>query len=203
MGVVWLQPDMNKTTHKIFRFILRLILHLIARVEVSGFENMPAAQGFVIAANHIGRLDAAMPYYFLDRPDIIVMVAEKYQKICLDTLADACGQWHFHRPVQCRRGSTPPDPAPLAGRRYPDHDPGRDTLQIRQLDRGQTWRDLPGLEGGCAHLAGCHHRHRGCGGQDPSQAFQTTGYQDRRRAILHAAFGEGQGPGCAHAGVYR
>ncbi len=83
MGVVWLQPNMNKTAHKIFRFILRLILRLIARVEVSGSENMPAAQGFVIAANHIGRLDAAMPYYFLDRPDIIVMVAEKYQKIAL------------------------------------------------------------------------------------------------------------------------
>ena len=74
---------MNKTTHKIFRFILRLLLRLIARVEVSGFENMPAAQGYVIAANHIGRLDAAMPYYFLDRPDIIVMVAEKYRKHAL------------------------------------------------------------------------------------------------------------------------
>jgi 1-acyl-sn-glycerol-3-phosphate acyltransferase len=74
---------MNKTAHKFFRFILRLILRLIARVEVSGSENMPAAQGFVIAANHIGRLDAAMPYYILDRPDIIVMVAEKYQKIAL------------------------------------------------------------------------------------------------------------------------
>jgi 1-acyl-sn-glycerol-3-phosphate acyltransferase len=74
---------MNKTTHKIFRFILRSILRLIARVEVSGSENMPATQGFVIAANHIGRLDAAMPYYLLDRSDIIVMVAEKYQKIAL------------------------------------------------------------------------------------------------------------------------
>jgi 1-acyl-sn-glycerol-3-phosphate acyltransferase len=44
---------------------------------------VPAAQGYVLAANHIGRLDAAMPYYILDRPDIIVMVAEKYQKYAL------------------------------------------------------------------------------------------------------------------------
>jgi 1-acyl-sn-glycerol-3-phosphate acyltransferase len=34
----------------------------------------------VIAANHIGRLDAAMAYYLLDRPDIIMVVAEKYEQ---------------------------------------------------------------------------------------------------------------------------
>ncbi len=71
---------MNKFTHTIFRFIIRLILRLIARVKVAGFEKMTETQGYVIAANHIGRLDAAMPYYLLDRPDIIVMVAEKYEK---------------------------------------------------------------------------------------------------------------------------
>jgi len=71
---------MNKTTHKILRFIIRLILHLIAHVETVGFENIPDMKSYVIAANHIGRLDAALPYYILDRPDIIVIVAEKYQK---------------------------------------------------------------------------------------------------------------------------
>ena len=34
----------------------------------------------MIAANHIGRLDAALAYYVLDRPDIIMVVAEKYEK---------------------------------------------------------------------------------------------------------------------------
>jgi len=70
---------MKKSTHKIFRFFVRLILGLIARVEITGFEYMPSG-GFVIAANHIGRLDAALPYYILDRPDIIMVVAEKYKK---------------------------------------------------------------------------------------------------------------------------
>jgi 1-acyl-sn-glycerol-3-phosphate acyltransferase len=70
---------MNKSTHKIFRFIIRILLGLIARVEVVGFENLPAG-GFVIAANHIGRLDAALAYFVLDRPDIIMVVAEKYAK---------------------------------------------------------------------------------------------------------------------------
>ena len=65
---------MKKSTHKIFRFFVRAILSLIARVEIIGFENLPAG-GFVIAANHIGRLDAALAYYVLDRPDILMVVA--------------------------------------------------------------------------------------------------------------------------------
>ena len=72
---------MNTTTHKIIRFLLHLILGLIARVKISGAENLPAQAGFVVAGNHIGRLDAVMPYLLLDRPDIIIMVAEKYQQI--------------------------------------------------------------------------------------------------------------------------
>jgi 1-acyl-sn-glycerol-3-phosphate acyltransferase len=71
---------MDKTTHRIFRFIIRLILNSIARVDVTGAEHLPASRGFVIAGNHIGRLDAALPFYMLDRPDIIMMVAEKYEK---------------------------------------------------------------------------------------------------------------------------
>jgi len=73
---------MKKSTHRIFRFFVRLILGILARVEVVGFENMPAG-GFVIAANHIGRLDAALAYYVLDRPDIIMVVAEKYEKYAI------------------------------------------------------------------------------------------------------------------------
>jgi len=70
---------MKKSTHQIFRFFVRTILNLIACFEITGFEHMPTG-GFVIAANHIGRLDAALAYYFLDRPDIIMVVAEKYEK---------------------------------------------------------------------------------------------------------------------------
>lgn len=68
---------------KIVRFLIRLILRLIARVELIGSEYLPQSGGFVIAANHVGRLDAAMVYYVLDRTDIIVMVAEKYEKYAL------------------------------------------------------------------------------------------------------------------------
>jgi 1-acyl-sn-glycerol-3-phosphate acyltransferase len=71
---------MKKSTHRIFRFIIRLLLRLLGRVEVVGFDNVPASGGFIIAANHIGRIDAAIAYYILDRPDVIMVVAEKYQK---------------------------------------------------------------------------------------------------------------------------
>ena len=71
---------MKESTHKIFLFVIRLCLRLIARVELVGFENMPASGGFVVASNHIGRLDAALAYFILDRPDIIMVVAEKYEK---------------------------------------------------------------------------------------------------------------------------
>ena len=70
---------MNLLTHRFFRFFIRLVLRLLGRVDASGFENAPSG-GYVIAANHIGRLDAAIPYYVLDRPDIIMVVAEKYEK---------------------------------------------------------------------------------------------------------------------------
>jgi 1-acyl-sn-glycerol-3-phosphate acyltransferase len=71
---------MNQRTHKIFLFVIQFIIRLIARVEMSGFENLPKMGGYVIAANHIGRLDAALAYFLLDRPDIIMVVAEKYEK---------------------------------------------------------------------------------------------------------------------------
>ena len=71
---------MKNTTHRIFRFIVRLSLKSIAHVDGTGFEYLPASGGFVIAGNHIGRLDAALPFFMLDRPDIIMVVAEKYEK---------------------------------------------------------------------------------------------------------------------------
>lgn len=71
---------MKKSTHRIFRFFIRLLLHLLGRVELVGFDKVPATGGYIIAANHIGRLDAAIAYYILDRPDVIMVVAEKYQK---------------------------------------------------------------------------------------------------------------------------
>ncbi len=65
---------------KLVRFLLRTILRLIARVEMIGGENIPRSGGYVIASNHVGRLDAGLVYYALDTDSIIMLVAEKYEK---------------------------------------------------------------------------------------------------------------------------
>src|SRR4030042_1213306 len=62
-------------------FLLRAILRIIARVTVSGMENLPLnSTSFIGVSNHIGRLDPAIVYYLLRRKDIIMLVAEKYKE---------------------------------------------------------------------------------------------------------------------------
>ncbi|HXF85651.1 MAG TPA: lysophospholipid acyltransferase family protein [Anaerolineales bacterium] len=60
------------------RSIVRLIMKLIADIEVQGYENMPPGN-FIAAANHLGRLDTAALLCVVDREDIIMPVAEKYK----------------------------------------------------------------------------------------------------------------------------
>jgi 1-acyl-sn-glycerol-3-phosphate acyltransferase len=62
------------------RGIIRFIIKLIAKVEIHGYENLPKAGAYVIATNHLGILDAAMLYYAIDRWDVFIPVAEKWEK---------------------------------------------------------------------------------------------------------------------------
>lgn len=70
---------MKTLSLKLFRLIIRFLFHLVANVDEVGFEKLPPTGGYVIAANHIGRLDAAMAYFIINRSDIVMVVAEKYQ----------------------------------------------------------------------------------------------------------------------------
>jgi 1-acyl-sn-glycerol-3-phosphate acyltransferase len=63
---------------KFVRLLIRIILTLIAKVEVSGLENIPPGS-FILASNHLGRLDSAILLYALEREDIIMPIAEKYK----------------------------------------------------------------------------------------------------------------------------
>jgi len=69
--------------YRIIRWIISLVIRLITRLEVHGLEFLPESGGYAIASNHIGRLDAVLVYYLLDRQDIIMLVAEKYRNIPL------------------------------------------------------------------------------------------------------------------------
>ena len=64
----------------ILRTLIRLIFNLIARVEVTGYENLPTQGNFVIATNHLGIVDAPLAFYALDRWDLFVLVGEKWKK---------------------------------------------------------------------------------------------------------------------------
>ena len=66
---------------RILRFLIRILLKLIARFEIRGKENVPLTGGMVIASNHIGILDIIMVYFGIDRMDLFIPVAEKWEKI--------------------------------------------------------------------------------------------------------------------------
>src|SRR5687768_15167791 len=67
----------------IIRGIIRLIFNLIARVEVSGYENLPKDASFVIATNHLGIVDVPIAFYALDRWDMFVVIGEKWRDVGL------------------------------------------------------------------------------------------------------------------------
>jgi 1-acyl-sn-glycerol-3-phosphate acyltransferase len=60
------------------RWLIRVIIDLIAHVEIQGFESIPENGGFVVATNHLGRLDPALLFYIMDG-DFILTIAEKYE----------------------------------------------------------------------------------------------------------------------------
>lgn len=65
------------------RWLIRLLLHLIARVEVSGYEYLPEEGNCVVATNHLGIVDVPIGIYALNRWDIFVMIGEKWEKVGL------------------------------------------------------------------------------------------------------------------------
>ncbi|HSG44578.1 MAG TPA: lysophospholipid acyltransferase family protein [Anaerolineales bacterium] len=65
---------------RILRFLIRFLLRLIAKVETYGKENVPLAGGMILSSNHIGILDIIMVYVAIDRTDIFIPVAEKWER---------------------------------------------------------------------------------------------------------------------------
>lgn len=66
---------------RVLRFLIRILLKLIARFEIRGKENVPLTGGMILAANHKGILDIFMVYYGIDRTDLFIPLAEKFGKI--------------------------------------------------------------------------------------------------------------------------
>jgi len=66
---------------RFLRFLIRIILRLIAHIEIYGKDNVPLTGGMILSSNHIGILDIIMVYYGIERTDIFIPVAEKWEKI--------------------------------------------------------------------------------------------------------------------------
>jgi 1-acyl-sn-glycerol-3-phosphate acyltransferase len=66
---------------RVLRFLIRTLLKLIARFEIRGKENVPLTGGMILASNHIGILDILMVYFGIDRTDLFIPVAEKFERI--------------------------------------------------------------------------------------------------------------------------
>lgn len=67
----------------VIRWLIRLLFNIIARVDVTGYENLPKEGSFVIATNHLGMVDVPIAYYALDYWDMFVLIADKWQKVGL------------------------------------------------------------------------------------------------------------------------
>jgi 1-acyl-sn-glycerol-3-phosphate acyltransferase len=66
---------------KFTRFLIRFLLRLLTRLEVRGRENIPTASNFIIAANHIGLVDAFLPFYIINNTNLVLLVGEKWEKL--------------------------------------------------------------------------------------------------------------------------
>lgn len=70
-------------TYHLVRALINLFMRIFTRVEVAGIENLPEEGAYIAAANHLGRLDVPIIYYLIPRDDVVLLVAEKYQKYAL------------------------------------------------------------------------------------------------------------------------
>jgi len=69
------------------RFCARKVLPLIADIEVRGdVSNLPTG-GYMLASNHLGRLDSLVVYHVLDNDDLIHPLTDKYKKYWFGRLA--------------------------------------------------------------------------------------------------------------------
>jgi 1-acyl-sn-glycerol-3-phosphate acyltransferase len=70
---------------KFTRFLIRILLRLLTQVEVHGLDNIPGndSGNFIIAANHLGLVDAFLPFYILKWNNLVLLVGEKWEKMAI------------------------------------------------------------------------------------------------------------------------
>lgn len=66
-------------SYRLIRFIIRGFFKYFTVLDISGREKLLEKGAYIVAANHLGVLDPALVFNILDRQDIILIIAEKYQ----------------------------------------------------------------------------------------------------------------------------
>lgn len=66
---------------KIIRLIISFLIRLVAKIKVYGLENFPESGACVAVGNHLGRLDAFLPFVYIQREDVTMIAADKYKKV--------------------------------------------------------------------------------------------------------------------------
>jgi 1-acyl-sn-glycerol-3-phosphate acyltransferase len=66
---------------KFTRLLIRFLLRVLTHVDVRGRENIPTTSTFIIAANHIGLVDAFLPFYIINNTNLVLLVGEKWEKL--------------------------------------------------------------------------------------------------------------------------
>lgn len=69
------------------RFVARRILPLFADIEVRGDLSKLPQGGYMLASNHLGRLDSLVVYYVINNTDLIHPLTDKYKKYWYGRLA--------------------------------------------------------------------------------------------------------------------
>ncbi len=67
------------TTRRTLRRLINFLFRTLSKLEVIGLENIPPEGGYIIAVNHLSRLDPPLGFALVDRDDLTAIVTDKYK----------------------------------------------------------------------------------------------------------------------------
>lgn len=71
----------TRLKRRMLRAIIAFGVRLTTKVDATGLDHIKMQKGkAIVVVNHLGRLDAALPFLLVPRDDVIIVVAEKYKK---------------------------------------------------------------------------------------------------------------------------
>lgn len=82
---------------KVIKFIARLLMHLLFKIEIKGLENIPSTDGVIIAPNHISNWDPVIVIGFFKHPIKIMAKAELFKNFIFKAFFTFVGAFPINR----------------------------------------------------------------------------------------------------------